>query len=73
MGRDRLVEAVEVIERLLRATVDNPVAGDLHLARHKAKQFLEAVSLDEPAAVLYELDVDDSLPKATQPAAADNV
>ena len=32
--------AVEVVERLLRATMDNPDAGDLHLARHKAREFL---------------------------------
>ena len=32
--------AVEVVERLLRATMDNPDAGDLSVARHKAKQFL---------------------------------
>lgn len=32
--------AVEVVERLLRATQDDPDAGDLHLARHKAREFL---------------------------------
>ena len=46
--------AVEVVERLLRATMDNPDAGDLSVARHKAKQFLaeaSPVSLDEPGEV----------------------
>lgn len=37
-------KAVEVVERLLRATMDNPDAGDLHLARHKAREFLAGVS-----------------------------
>lgn len=40
--------AVEVVERLLRATMDNPDAGDLHLARHKAREFLAGVSPVSP-------------------------
>ena len=39
--------AVEVVERLLRATMDNPDAGDLHLARHKAREFLAGRAASE--------------------------
>jgi len=39
--------AVEVVERLLRATLDNPDAGDLHLARHKAREFLAGRAASE--------------------------
>ena len=39
--------AVEVVERLLRATQDDPDAGDLHLARHKAREFLAGRAASE--------------------------
>ena len=39
--------AVEVVERLLRATQDDPDAGDLHLARHKAREFLTGRAASE--------------------------